>query len=166
MPHPSQIPLTPQTDERNFPRWEGEKAAPGRPGARYPKMLTRPTTKEDRESWVREHRRVDQNTRQEYWEESPPRLHAPLPILSTQDMVDEGLAEVADLPVIVQSAEEEERIRVFLGLDEPPQRPQTTSIPIRQMANDWVDESPSHSVKKRAGRPKGAKNKPKLDVSD
>jgi hypothetical protein len=110
---------------------------------------------------VQKHRRIDQNTRQEYWEESPPRLHAPLPILTTQDMVDEGLAELANEPVIVQSPEEEQRIRVFLGLDEPPQKPQTSVIPIRSA--EWVDQVP---VKKRGGRPKGSKNKPKLDVGN
>ena len=158
MPHPPQIPLTPQTDERNFPRWEGEKASPGRPGARYPKMLTRPTTREIRDDWVKEHRRVDQNTRQEYWEESPPRLHAPIPILSTQDMVDEGLSELANQPIIVGSAEEEERIRVFLGLDEPAPGPQTSIIPIRPAPVDWVEEPVKHR-----GRPKGSKNKPKIN---
>lgn len=170
MPHPPQIPLTPQTDERNFPRWEGEKAPPGRPGARYPKMLTRITTRDDRDDWVQRHRRVDQNTRQEYWEEAPPRLNAPIPIMSTSDMVDEGLAEVANQPIIVQSAEEEERILVFLGLANPPQAAQSMTIPIRPQAlEDWVEEANSTiatKVKNRGGRPRGSKNKPKIDVSN
>ena len=158
MPHPPQIPLTPQTDERNFPRWEGEKAPPGRPGARYPKMLTRSCTREDRDEWVRSHRRVDQNTRQEYWEDTPPRVNSQIPILSTQDMVDEGLADVANEPIIVGSAEEEERVRVFLGYDKPAPGPQTSVIPIR-MNDGWVEEA---LVRKRGGRPKGSKNKPKI----
>ncbi len=142
MPHPPQIPLTPQTDERNFPRWEGEKANPGRPGCRYPKMLTRLATREDRTAWVERNRRTDQSTRQDYWEETPPRVNTPIPLLTTQDMVDGGLAETANQPIIVKDAEEEAKVRVFLGLDTPVAAPQSVTIPIR--ADDsWVDEKPA-----------------------
>lgn len=131
MPHPPQIPLTPQTDERNFPRWEGENAPPGRPGHRYPKMLTRPCTRADREAWVEKNRRTDRVTREDYWEEPPPRVGAPIPMLATQAMVDEGLAQLANEPIVVNDKEDEIRVRAFLGILEP-QAPvaKAVSIPL------------------------------------
>ena len=139
MPHPPQIPLTPQTDERNFPRWEGINAPPGRPGCRYPKMLTRLATREDRESWKDRNRRIDQTNQREYFDDVAPRVNTPVPLLTTQEMVDEGLAETANQPIIVKDAEEEARVRVFLGLDTPAPAPQSVTIPIR--ADDgWVEE--------------------------
>lgn len=158
MPHPPQIPLTPQTDERNFPRWE--KDAPrGHSGHSYPKMLTRPATSEDRASWIEKNKRFDANTRMEYWEDAPPRINAPIPRLSTQDMVDAGLARLANQPIVVQDAAEEQRVMEFLGLAEPNEPARNVSIPVRPVLDNWVNPNPPA---KRKGRPPGAKNKPKL----
>lgn len=175
MPHPPQIPLTPQTDERNFPRWEGENAPPGRPGARYPKMLTRPVTKEDR----LEHR--EKNLRhengREYYQDVPPRLNAQIPLKTTDEMVDAGMCERAGDDIIAESKEHEERILQFLGLLKPTAPPATVAIPIRgnvsretppqDVVSEWVD-APAVPVMpdqvypaqvKRRGRPPGSKNK-------
>jgi hypothetical protein len=176
MPHPPQIPLTPQTDERNFPRWAAD-APPGKSGHPYPKMLTRPCTKEDRVEWREKNRRVDQHTRQEYYEGVAPVLHSPIPVLATIEMVDEGLAPLANEPVIVKDAAEEQRILEFLGLSEPYLPPTPVAIPVRTAdtpsyrrsgikvvhSPEWIDEP---SVK-RKGRPPGSKNKkPVTDVSN
>ena len=183
MPHPPQIPLTPQTDERNFPRWAND-APPGKSGHAYPKMLTRACTKEDRIEWREKNRRVDQHTRQEYYEGVAPPLHAPIPVLSTIEMVDAGLAQLANEPVIVKDAAEEQRILEFLGWSEPEEPPQTVAIPVRTemslaqqgelrrtlrkatskaWSSEWIDEQPT----KRKGRPPGSKNKkPVTDVSN
>lgn len=164
MPHPPQIPLTPQTDERNFPRHD-PGAAPGKSGHPYPKMLTRICTREDRSAWIEANRRVDQTTRQDYWESTPPRVNAPIPMLTTQDMVDEGLCDLAGQPIIVQDKEQEARVRAFLGLDEPLPPPKSVAIPVAAAVpnavnhDGWVDEA----APKKRGRPR--KNKP-VDVSN
>ncbi len=129
MPHPPQIPLTNQTDERMFPRWQPD-APPNKSGSPYPKMLTRPTTREDQEKWRLSNRRRDQNTGQDYFESTPPRLGSPIPLIVTTEMVDQGLAQLAGEPVIVNDKEEEVRVRAFLGLGEAPPKPTTVSIPI------------------------------------
>ncbi len=172
MPHPPQIPLTPQTDERNFPRW-AKDAPPGKSGHPYPKMLTRTCTKEDRIEWREKNRRVDQHTRQEYYEGVAPPLHSQIPVLSTIEMVDEGLAPLANEPVIVKDSAEEQRIMEFLGWAEPDEPPPTVAIPVRTSLkkaiadapsiSEWIDEVPT----KRKGRPPGSKNKkPVTDVSN
>lgn len=146
MPHPPQIPLTPQTDERNFPRWEGDQAPPGHSGHRYPKMLTKPCTKEERTAWVDKNRRVDRVTRDEYWEEAAPRVGSQIPILSTQDMVDEGLAQLAGQPLIVNDKEEEIRVRAYLGVSDP-------DLPVAKAVNVRIAE-PRQAAPKAA--PKAA----------
>ncbi len=171
MPHPPQIPLTPQTDERNFPRWAAD-APPGKSGHPYPKMLTRTCTKEDRIEWREKNKRIDQNTHREYFEGVAPPLHAPIPVLTTIEMVDEGLAPLAGEPVIVKDAAEERRVMEFLGWSEPEEPPRPVAIPVRvekikfaekrslkeaiAQAPEWIDEEPAP---KRKGRPPGSKNK-------
>ena len=60
MAHPPNIPLTPQTDERNFPRHD--PAAPiGRSGHPYPKQLTREFLPEDVEPWRAKNVRYDRH---------------------------------------------------------------------------------------------------------
>lgn len=131
MPHPPQIPLTSQTDERNFPRWEGENAPFGRPGHRYPKMLTKVCTPSDRKEWVEKHRRIDQNTRQEYWETAPPRVGSPIPMEANAILVDAGIAPYVGAPLVADNKEQEAEILKALGLwDEVPQPPKTVSIPV------------------------------------
>ena len=129
MPHPLNIPATPQTDERNFPRWEKD-APPGRSGHGWPKMLTRPFTKEDRTEWREKHKKLDVNTRQEYYEERCPKLGDPWPIIATEELVDAGLCKVAGQPVIVQDAEEEEMVYEALGITPPSPAPAAVGIPI------------------------------------
>lgn len=114
MAHPPQIPLTPQTDERNFPRWQ-DKAPPGQSGHGYPKMLTRKFTKDEREAWRDKHRRIDVTTRQEYFEERIPKVGDPVPVLATEDLVDAGIAILVGEPVVVANADEEKRALGILG---------------------------------------------------
>jgi hypothetical protein len=151
MTHPPQIPLTPQTDERNFPRWQ-ENAPPGQSGHAYPKMLTRPCTREDREQWLATNKRIDANTRQEYYDNVAPRVGSPIPIIVTQEMVDDGLAQLAGEPVVVNDKEEEARVRAFLGLDAPPPKPGIVQIPI-PLAPAAAAPKPIRRRRRRVARP-------------
>jgi hypothetical protein len=130
MPHGPQVPLTPQTNERNFPVWN-EDAPPGFSGHPYPKMLTRICTRADREEWLQIHRKRDQNTKEDYWEESPPVVGSPIPVLVTQDLVNEGLFRVAGQPVIMTDKEHEALVCAKLGMPRAPEvKPKTVAIPI------------------------------------
>ena len=149
MPHPPQIPLTPQTDERNFPRWEAN-APPGKSGHGYPKMLTKPCTKDDRSAWIEKNRRIDRVAREEYWEEAPPRVGAPIPMMSTQDMVDEGLCLLANQPIVVNDKEEEIRVRAFLGIVEGAPVAKAVSIPVAAPIEE--EEAPVRKVVRRRRR--------------
>ena len=167
MPHPPQIPLTPQTDERNFPRWQAN-APPGKSGHEYPKMLTRICTREDREAWVNKNRRVDRVTREDYWEDTPPRVGAMIPILVTQDLVDAGLCPLANEPLIVNDREDEARIRAFLGLtDLQPPAAQKVRIPIAAPPEDYgvVPLQTKKAAPRKPGRPKKAQVRP-LEVDE
>lgn len=130
MPHPPNIALTPQTDERNFPICR-EGAPPGQSGHAYPRMLTRPCTAEDREAWRTKNKRMDRTTREEYWEDRPPKVGDPIPVISTLELVDAALAQVVGEPVIVHDAEDEKTVREMLGLAAAEAKPSTFSIPIR-----------------------------------
>ena len=100
MGHPSNIPLTPQTDERSFPAWDA-KATYGRSGHPYPKMLSREFMPEDVEPWQQANKRHDK-LNGDYWENRCPKARKVLangkvvpgdlvPLLSNQDMVDAGI---------------------------------------------------------------------------
>lgn len=116
------IPLTPQTDEENFPVCGAYRdqqgrmvyAPPGQSGAEYPKMLTKPFTKEDREEWLRKNVRLDRNTREEYYEERCPKLGERVPLLASQDLVDAGLAVNVNDIVVAHNAGHEQQIMELL----------------------------------------------------
>ena len=150
MPHPPQIPLTPQTDERNFPRWEA-KAGPGKSGHPYPKMLTKTCTQDDRDRQRKKTQRMDRQDGA-YWDEPPLRVGAPIPLLSTQEMVDAGKADTIGEPVYVNSESEERELLVFLGLAEPLPPPRAMPIPIAAPREDY--EAPKLVVKRRHRRTK------------
>jgi|ERR1700722_469852 len=115
MGHPKQIPLMPQTDEANFPVHNAAAPA-GHSGHPWPKMITRPFRKEEREAWLEKNRRIDVTTRQEFYETRCPKVGDPVPLLATQDMVDAGLVPLINEPVIVKNADEEARILKVLGI--------------------------------------------------
>ena len=119
--HPARIPLTPQTDERNFPVWEGPKAPPGHSGHPYPKMLIRAFPKEERASWLEKHKRHDRMDG-DYWEERCPKVGDPVPYEATQELVDAGLANTVGEPLIANTPAEEELIYRAMGLRGPPPR--------------------------------------------
>lgn len=127
MGHGAQIPQTPQTDERNFPRHDPH-APPGQSGHPYPRMLTRPCTKQDQEEWIEKNRQIDRNTREEYWTEQRPRIGAQIPYLATQDLVDAGFAKTPGEPVIIESQADEELIFQTLGIEKPRPAPRATSV--------------------------------------
>ncbi len=161
MPHPPQIPLTPQTDERNFPRWQ-ENAPPGKSGHPYPKMLTRICTREDRDAWVEKNRRVDRVTREDYWEDTPPRVGALIPIMVSSDLVNAGLCQLANVPLVVNDKEEEARVRAFLGLESMPSpqaAAQKVKIPIAAPVED-VPLQTKKAAPRKPGRPKKAQARP------
>lgn len=132
MPHGPQIPLTPQTDERNFPKWEAN-APPGRSGSQYPKLLTRNFTEEDKDAWVKTHRKFDVGSRAEYFDERVPDVGAIVPIAATAELVHAGLAKKKGDDVVVADAEDEKTVREMLGLNDvkKEQLPAKVSIPIQ-----------------------------------
>lgn len=137
MGHPPQIPLTPQTDERNFPQWKKD-APPNQSGHPYPRMLTRSCTREDREAWRDKHRKVDTVTRQEYWEERLPKVGDPIPLTATLEMVDAGHANVVGEPVIVADAIREAEVFEALGLKSADAEPVAVEIPLAALDETGV----------------------------
>lgn len=146
MPHGPQIPLTPQTDERNFPRWSKD-AKGSDSGAQYPKMLTRLCTRADLEEWRQTHGQFDPQTQRTHWNEAGPRIGSQIPRLATPEMVDAGLAKVANEPIIVDDKEMEAKVNVFLGLDRPAPPPPTVSIPLK--AEPTVQDQPTRRRRRR-----------------
>lgn len=143
MGHPKQIPLTPQTDEQNFPVWQFN-APPGQSGHGYPRMLTRPATKQDREEFRERHMRIDTRTREEYWEGRPPKVGDPIPITSILEMVDSGHALTVGEPIILHDPHEEREIlelfgaQLGLGALEPLPAAGTVSVHMGQRLADMV----------------------------
>jgi hypothetical protein len=115
--HNSSIPMTPQTDPRNFPQWDA-KAPPGQSGHKYPKMLTRPFTVADRDEWLVKNRRIDRNTREEYYEERVPRIGIEYPVSATQEVVDAGFADRVGEAVIFRTEADEKAILQLLRNEE------------------------------------------------
>ena len=137
MGHPSNIPLTPQTDERSFPTWDA-KATYGRSGHPYPKMLSREFMPEDVEPWQQANKRHDK-VNGDYWENRCPKARKVLangkvvpgdlvPLLSNQDMVDAGYTDTVGLPVTCRDAKEEEEIRKILGLPSIEEEKKASSV--------------------------------------
>lgn len=114
--HPPQIPLTPQTDPRNFPVWDA-KAPPGHSGHPYPKMLTRRFTAEDRAEWLKSNAQWDQHLRQEYYLDRVPRIGDPYPVAATPALVDLGYSNRVGGEVICASAEDEKAVIRALDLE-------------------------------------------------
>ncbi len=163
MPHPANIPLTPQTNEANFPRWQKD-APPGESGSHYPKMLTRPCTSEDRDEWVKRNRRKDQNTGQEYFEDTAPQVGAPIPVMANAELVDAGLVKLVGQPVIARDKDHEAEIVAKMGLAPVPVKVPVpvAKVPMRdfeaenQELRDQLASSRSESKPpaKRRGRPR------------
>ena len=129
MGHPPQIPLTPQTDERNFPVWK-QNAPPGVSGHSYPKQLTQRFTAEQRDEWREKNRQIDPNTNKEFYNERCPKVGDPVPVLSTMKMVDAGFADNINEPVVVADAEDEELVREMLGLPSIAEAIQILAVPV------------------------------------
>ena len=136
--HPARIPLTPQTDERNFPVWEGPKAPPGHSGHPYPKMLIRAFPKEERASWLEKHKRHDRMDG-DYWEERCPKVGDPVPYEATQELVDAGLANTVGEPLIANTPAEEELIYRAMGLRGPSAPAPVVNIPLAAEPADEAD---------------------------
>jgi len=175
MPHPPQIPLTPQTNEANFPR-HNPLAPPGHSGHPYPKMLTRPFTKDDRDIWLERNVRVDMNTNKRYYDDRVPKIGDPVPIVATQDLVDAGLAQFVGDPVVVQDAGDEQSVYETLGIEPMQAKPAVISVPIAAPLTPYGEELRAENERlrklleekpqRRGGRPKGSRNRPKSAPQD
>lgn len=132
------VPLTPQTDPKNFPVWE-ENAPPGQSGHPYPRMITRPFTEKDRDEWINRHRKVDRITREEYFEERVPFVGSQVPYLATAEMVAKSLCRRAGEPVIAESEAQEKDILAFLGVDKPEPKPEPVNAADLMATNDGPD---------------------------
>lgn len=117
--HPSNIPLTAQTDARNFPEWEGTDAAHGRPGCRFPKMLTRVCTQADVEAWLATNKHFDAQTRETFYTERAPRVGSQIPVTANDDLVTAGRAARVGDPVVVELPQDEEAVLKIIGPPEP-----------------------------------------------
>lgn len=158
MAHPPQIPLTPQTNEANFPRWASD-APPGQSGSAFPKMLLRPFTKEDREVWRERNRKIDQNTRQEFYEERCPKVGDMVPVLATEEVVDAGFAARIGEELIARDAGQMQALLLVLkneawlqGRPEPVlEKPRTVEIPLAQSTEDAISalEAENDALRKR-----------------
>lgn len=144
MGHPAQIPLTPQTDERNFPVWE-KGAPPGKSGHAYPKMLTKACTKEDRDEWLKQNVKIDRNTREEYWEDRVPRVGTQIPLLANDDIVDAGFAKAPGQPLIAESAADEALLLDMLGIKDT-QSAAKVAIPMASSGDDDDFESEADAI--------------------
>jgi hypothetical protein len=166
MPHPSNIPLTPQTDDRFFPKWQGTDAPYGESGCRYPKMLTRECTSVDREEWLKRNKRRDNVSGNEYYEDVAPSVGALIPVVATAELVNAGLAKIVGEPVIAKDREHEVEVVAKLGLA-PVQTKAIIPIarvPMRdfESENDELREQLAQArakksnlvAKRKAGRPK------------
>jgi hypothetical protein len=175
MPHPPQIPLTPQTSEANFPR-HNPLAPPGQSGHDYPKMLTRPFTKDDRDIWLERNVRVDMNTNKRYYDDRVPKIGDPVPIVATQDLVDAGLAQLVGDPVVVNDAEDEQSVYETLGIEPVQAKPAVISVPIagsrevelaaenerlKAALESRIRDVQPKDPKRRVGWPKGKPRKPR-----
>jgi hypothetical protein len=169
MPHPKQIPLTPQTDPASFPQWVYD-APPGQSGSFYPKMLRRKFEKEDRDPWREKHRKIDVGTNREYYEERCPRVGDDIPIAATEALVDAGFAAHVGEDVIAKDASAERAIMLLLrGETEKPPEPQSTEVALEggddidkriaalEAENAKLREVAVKPIKRRRGRPPMAK---------
>jgi hypothetical protein len=129
MAHNSSIPDSPQTNEKFFPTW-AKNAPPGQSGHPFPKMLVRAFTKEDRPVWLEKNRKIDRNTRDEYYEERCPKIGDPIPIAATQEVVDAGFAPNVGSDIVVNNSEDEELVCEMLGIDVNRPLPGSIAIPI------------------------------------
>lgn len=156
MPHPPQIPLTPQTDERNFPRWDS-KAPPGHSGHPYPKMINRIVTRELADEVRAKTQRQGSPHEAPYWDEPRLRVGAQTPITATQEMVDAGFADHIGQEIVVQSEAEETEFKTkFLGV-KPPAPAKAVPIPMAyEVAPEVLPQ------KKKRGRPPKAKVVPSV----
>jgi hypothetical protein len=145
MGHPPQIPLTPQTNENAFPRYDAG-AAPGKSGHPYPYMLHYEFLPEHREAWQEAHKQYDEQKNKYYWIERCPKARAvrkdgvvivgdPVAVLSTQDLVDSGYANVVGEPVIVRDAAEEKIVCDILGIPTRKEREQQAKSVTIDMAS-------------------------------
>ncbi len=126
MPHPPNIPLTRQTDDRNFP--QHDPAAPwGQSGHAYPKRMNREFMPEDVEPWKKQHVQYDAQSRSEYYYDRCPQPQRVMtsgkvvkgqlvPVIVTQEMIDcLQLTQSVGEELVVNNAEEETKARGFLG---------------------------------------------------
>lgn len=152
MAHPPQIPLTPQTNEANFPRWASD-APPGQSGSAFPKMLLRPFTKEDREVWREKNRKIDQNTRQEFYEDRCPKVGDMVPVLATEDLVDAGLAARVGEELIARDVGQMQAMMLLLApaASVPAVKPATVEIPMAASPVDAISalEAENEALRKR-----------------
>ncbi len=129
MPHPPNIPLTRQTDDRNFP--QHDPGAPwGQSGHPYPKRINREFMPEDVEPWKKSHVQYDAQSRMEYFYDRCPQPQRVLssgkvvkgqlvPVIVTQEMIDYlQLTQNVGEELVVNSAEEEAKAKGFLGQEE------------------------------------------------
>jgi hypothetical protein len=129
MGHNSSIPDSPQTNEKFFPTWV-KNAPPGQSGHPFPKMLVRAFTKDDRAEWLEKNRKIERNTREEYYEERCPKLGDPVPMVATQEIVDAGFAPNVGADIIVNNSEDEELVCEMLGIEVNRPLPGTLAIPL------------------------------------
>ncbi len=122
MPHPANIPRTPQTSEENFPRWSAN-ALPGHSGFPWPRSISKTFTEADRVAWLVKNKKTDVHTRAEYCDERVPAVGSTVAVLATQEHVELGFATAVGEALIARDEEEFDRINELLGAK--PEAPET-----------------------------------------
>ena len=113
------IPLTPQTNPENFPKWSAN-ALPGHSGFPWPRAINKVFTEADRVAWLASHKKTDVHTRQEYYDERVPAVGSTVAVLATQQHVELGFATVVGECLSARDEEEFDRINEVVGREAEP----------------------------------------------
>lgn len=92
------VPITKQTDPRNFPVYEFRE---------YPKMMVAPATKEYIQHWRETHSYVDDRTGKLCYQGAAPRLGSTQPCLADEDDVANGFADAVGKAIIASTPAQE-----------------------------------------------------------
>jgi hypothetical protein len=104
--YPMHLPVTPQTDPRNYP---GGGKIPEQEFAEFPKVIVIKCDDAYLEAWKQRHGNMNSQTGKMEYSGSRPQKDAPVPVLDDQGQ-----------PIIVNSKDEEIAVRGRLGLGPPP----------------------------------------------
>lgn len=122
------LPITPQTDPRNFPEYEYRE---------YPKMILIPARKEDIQAWRDINSYVDTASGRVSYMGAAPRLNSLVPLRANQEDVDAGFASAIGKELIARNLEEERILLHSHGL--------TEAMPMAKKVSVQLPEAPAEN---------------------